>query len=132
MSTIRRSSRSGKFALPSRVPHTGGARPTSGRTYSVKEGHPMAAASQSTKPKPLPLHRQFPHEYDIWAGMKQRCNNEKCREYRYYGERGIRVCRRWSGKGGFKHFIEDMGPQPFRRASVHRIDNDGHYTPGNV
>jgi hypothetical protein len=42
------------------------------------------------------------------------------------------VCRRWTGKNGFRHFLADMGPQPFRRASVHRKDNGGHYAPGNV
>jgi hypothetical protein len=83
-------------------------------------------------PKPLSLPRQYPLEYSIWAGMKQRCTNRKCKEFRYYGQRGIRVCRRWSGKNGFRHFIEDMGPQPFKRASVHRKDNDGNYTPKNV
>jgi hypothetical protein len=25
-----------------------------------------------------------------------------------------------------------VGPQPFKRASVHRADNDGGYAPGNV
>jgi hypothetical protein len=64
--------------------------------------------------------------------MHQRCKNPRCREYPYYGGRGIRVCRRWTGRNGFKHFIEDMGAQPFPRASVHRKDNDGHYTPRNV
>ena len=81
---------------------------------------------------PLPLTRRFPREYSIWADMKKRCTNRKCKEYRYYGQRGIRVCQRWSGKNGFKHFIEDLGPQPFKRASVHRKDNDGNYTPKNV
>jgi len=64
--------------------------------------------------------------------MHQRCRNKKAREYKYYGKRGIRVCRRWSGKNGFKHFIADVGPQPFPRASVHRTDNNGNYTPSNV
>jgi hypothetical protein len=88
-------------------------------------------ASQ-TVTKPLSLPRQYPREYFIWTGMKKRCTNRKCKEYRYYGQRGIRVCQRWSGKNGFKHFIADMGPQPFKRASVHRKDNDGIYSPRNV
>src|SRR4051812_258471 len=50
----------------------------------------------------------------------------------YYGGRGITVCDRWLEANGFAHFRADLGPQPFRRASVNRIDNDGDYTPGNV
>jgi hypothetical protein len=92
----------------------------------------MASASQTTGPKPPPLTRRYRREYAIWAGMHQRCRNPRCNEYRYYGGRGIRACRQWSGKNGFKHFVADVGPQPFPRASVHRKDNDGDYTPGNV
>ena len=92
----------------------------------------MAAASSTPGPKPLPLTRRYRREYAIWAGLRQRCRNRRAREYRYYGGRCIRVCRRWAGKGGFKHFLADLGPQPFKRASVHRVDNDGNYTPRNV
>ena len=92
----------------------------------------MAAPSPTAAARPRSLARRYPHEYAIWAGMKQRCTNPRCREYRYYGGRGIRVCRRWAGAGGFAHFIAHLGPQPFPRASVHRLDNDGHYTPRNV
>ena len=92
----------------------------------------MAAACSTPGPKPPPLTRKYRREYSIWAGMHQRCRNRRCKEYPYYGGRGIRVCRRWTGKNGFKHFLADMGPQPFPRASVHRKDNDGNYTPRNV
>jgi hypothetical protein len=92
----------------------------------------MAAASQTNATKPLSLYRRHPREYSIWVAMHQRCRNRHCKEYPYYGGRGIRVCRRWTGRNGFKHFIADMGPQPFPHASVHRKDNDGNYTPRNV
>src|SRR5688500_15080113 len=92
----------------------------------------MAAANPTTGPKPPPLTRKYRREYSIWSGMRQRCRNRRCKEYRYYGGRGIRVCRRWSGRNGFKHCLADLGPQPFPRASVHRKDNDGDYTPRNV
>ena len=92
----------------------------------------MASANSTAEPKTLPLTRQYRREYSIWAGIHQRCRNPRAREYRYYGGRGISVCRRWSGKNGFKHFLADMSRQPFPRASVHRINNNGHYTPENV
>jgi hypothetical protein len=92
----------------------------------------MAAASQTTGPKQLSFTSKYRREYSIWSGMHQRCRNPRSREYPYYGGRGIRVCRRWTGRNGFKHFLADTGPQAFPRASVHRKNNNGNYTPRNV
>jgi hypothetical protein len=64
--------------------------------------------------------------------MIQRCMNPTCREYPLYGARGIKVCDRWLEALGFVNFLNDLGRQPKRRASIHRIDNDGHYESGNV
>jgi hypothetical protein len=69
----------------------------------------MAATSPTPEPKPLPFTRRDAREYTIWAGMHQRCRNQRAREYRHYGGRGIHVCRRWSGKNGFRHFLADLG-----------------------
>jgi len=73
-----------------------------------------------------------PPEYQCWSGMIQRCLNPRCREFKYYGGRGITVCDRWLEAQGFPNFLADVGPQPFKRASIHRLDNDGDYEPGNV
>jgi len=73
-----------------------------------------------------------PKEYEIWSGLFQRCDNPRCREYPFYGGRGITVCARWRERNGFANFLADVGPQPFPRASLHRLDNDGNYEPGNV
>jgi hypothetical protein len=63
-----------------------------------------------------------PPEYWIWSAMIQRCCNRSCREYAWYGARGITVCGRWREANGFANFHDDVGPQPFRRASLHRVD----------
>lgn len=68
-------------------------------------------------------------EYEIWQQMKNRCYNEKCKEYCWYGGRGIAVCNRW--KNSFISFYKDMGPKPFPKAQIDRIDNDGNYEPNN-
>lgn len=66
-------------------------------------------------------------EYRTWNGMLQRCLNKRVPNYRYYGGRGIRVCRRWRR---FENFLKDMGERP-RGKTIDRIDNDGYYTPSN-
>lgn len=66
-------------------------------------------------------------EYAVWDQMRRRCARPTHPEYPNYGGRGIRVCNRWLR---FENFYADMGPKPVG-ASLDRIDNDGHYEPGN-
>ena len=65
--------------------------------------------------------------YNIWAGMKQRCQNPKYHGYANYGGRGIKVCERWQT---FELFYADMGDPP-RGTSLGRMNNDGNYEPSN-
>lgn len=65
--------------------------------------------------------------YGAWVDMLQRCTNQRNRNYRNYGARGIFVCDRWRS---FVSFLEDMGEAPKGR-SIDRIDVNGNYEPGN-
>lgn len=65
--------------------------------------------------------------YQVWAGMIQRCTNKKSHAYKYYGARGITVCKRWTK---FKCFLEDMGERP-DGMTIERKNNNGDYEPGN-
>jgi len=68
-------------------------------------------------------------EYQIWSQIKQRCNNPSNKFYCNYGNRGITFCSEW--ESSFEQFYKDMGPQPFKGASIDRINNDGNYEPSN-
>lgn len=65
--------------------------------------------------------------YNSWRHMRERCHNEHCRQFRYYGGRGITICARW---GSFENFLADMGERP-EGTSLDRINNDGNYEPNN-
>lgn len=68
--------------------------------------------------------------YRLYHTMIQRCSNPNVEKYADYGGRGIVVCDRWRGEGGFERFLEDMGKRP-PGASIERNDNDGPYSPEN-
>lgn len=70
-------------------------------------------------------------EYGIWMKMVLRCEPERAQREPHYAGRGITVTDRWTGADGFLNFLADMGPRPSPRHSLDRIDNDGHYEPGN-
>lgn len=67
-------------------------------------------------------------EYIVWKGMRQRCNDPNHKNYKDYGGRGIKVCKRWDR---FEVFYKDMGPRPSPKHSIDRENNLGHYTPRN-
>jgi hypothetical protein len=68
-------------------------------------------------------------EYQVWAGMKNRCSDPTSDRWHRYGGRGIRVCDRWWNS--FESFYADMGPRPGPDYQIDREDNDGNYEPGN-
>ncbi len=69
-------------------------------------------------------------EYWVWIHMRQRCNNPKNAHWKYYGGRGIKVCKRWNTS--FRNFLSDMGLKPSPSLTIDRFpNNDGNYEPGN-
>lgn len=67
----------------------------------------------------------------IWLGIIKRCTDPRSCSYPDYGGRGIKLCDRWNGPDGFKHFLSDMGEPPTDQHSIGRKDNDGPYAPTN-
>jgi hypothetical protein len=66
-------------------------------------------------------------EHTAWKGAKARCNQKKSKRFADYGGRGILFLFE-----SFEQFFAELGPRPTPEHSVDRIDNDGHYEPGNV
>jgi hypothetical protein len=66
--------------------------------------------------------------YRVWQGMRTRCSASGRPGFKNYGGRGITVCKRWQD---FQAFREDMGAGWRPGLTIERIDNNGHYEPGN-
>ena len=66
-------------------------------------------------------------EYETYKNAKQRCTNPKVEHYKDYGGRGIKFLFK-----NFEQFFTELGLRPSDKHSVDRINNDGHYEPGNV
>ncbi len=81
---------------------------------NTKHGH----SPKNGKPSPT---------YNSWRGMKKRSLNPNNPNYRYYGGRGIKVCKRWMD---FENFLADLGERPEGK-TLDRIDNNKGYEPGN-
>jgi hypothetical protein len=83
-------------------------------------------------PRPRP-QRALSSERDALRSAVRRCHNPRTNNYQNYGGRGITVCEAWrEPKRGFERFLAHIGPKPTRHHSLDRIDNNGHYEPGNV
>lgn len=66
----------------------------------------------------------------IWYNIKERCYNKKCLAYKYYGGRGITVCREWlNSYEAFREWALTHGYAD--NLSIDRINNDGNYEPSN-
>lgn len=103
--------------------------------YNVSNGHTKSCGC--LKPALCRRARQTHQEarpqsveYRVWAGMKARCSNPKSNNFSRYGGRGIRVCQQWLDS--YDQFLKDVGRRPTPAHSLDRLDNDGHYEPGNV
>lgn len=66
-------------------------------------------------------------EQNTYKEARRRCTNQKNKDYKYYGGRGIE----WRFRS-FKEFIAHLGPRPSPNHSIERKDVNGHYEIGNV
>jgi hypothetical protein len=100
---------------------------------SSPEGKAQAAALGRKSGRLSRTHGLSKHPlYGTWAQMVTRCTNPAYSRFADYGGRGIRVCDEWLDVTAFIAWIDaNLGPRP-AGMTLDRINNHGHYEPGNV
>jgi hypothetical protein len=67
--------------------------------------------------------------YQIWKSMRERCNTPTCRIYKYYGAKGIKICKEWEDFIAFREWAITNGYSD--NLTIDRIDVFGNYEPSN-
>ena len=66
----------------------------------------------------------------IYCGIKRRCYVKACKEYKYYGNRGIKMCEDWlNNPKSFYNWATNNGYKI--GLTIERIDVNGNYEPNN-
>lgn len=107
------------------------------RTYSVNTGHTKSCGCRRyqrgletrVKHGDNPRYGQCSAEYNSWNCMKSRCKYGYACNYKWYGGRGIKVCKRWVHS--YSNFLKDMGRKPSPEYTLDRVNANGNYTPSN-
>jgi len=68
--------------------------------------------------------------YITWLNMRRRCLTPSNPAYRWYGNRGITICKEWLNDfATFRDWAFSNGYTD--NLTIERIDNDGIYSPNN-
>ena len=72
--------------------------------------------------------------FAAWGGIKQRCFNRDSAVWKDYGGRGITLHAPWiEDFAAFSAYVRSyLGDRPSVEHTIDRIENDGHYAPGNL
>lgn len=73
------------------------------------------------------LNKHHPF-YVAWTNMKTRCNNPNSTQYKWYGGRGITICKEWDD---FEVFYNEMFPTWQIGLELDRRDNNSGYCSAN-
>ena len=74
-------------------------------------------------------NESYSRTYKIWQSMRQRCQNFKNSNFKYYGGRGIKVCDAWNDYVNFSNWIKTSNYKD--NLTIERIDVNGNYCPEN-
>ncbi len=68
--------------------------------------------------------------YRKWRSMKNRCGNPNSKDYKWYGGKGVKVCKKWRNDfSKFEKWSFKNGYLP--GLTIDRIDEDKNYKPSN-
>ena len=71
--------------------------------------------------------------YQTWCGIKTRCLNPNCKQYRNYGGRGITIFSEWINDfTAFYNYVSKLPNYGEKGYTLDRIDNNGNYEPNNL
>ena len=79
--------------------------------------------------------KETPRLYTIWHHMIERCEKTYCKEFRWYGARGISVCEEWKNDFvAFRYWALSHGYS--EKLTIDRIDNEmvkpRHHQTGRI
>jgi hypothetical protein len=92
------------------------------RENGVTSGLLSRTHGQSFGPK---NNRKVTREYESYRKARARCLRPGNIQWADYGGRGIRFLF-----ASFEDFFAELGPRP-TGTTIHRVDNNGNYEPGN-
>lgn len=72
--------------------------------------------------------------YGVWLGIRKRCYCENSAEYKWYGGRGIAMCKEWDDYSAFRDWAFSNGydaSAPKYKCTIDRINVNGNYEPKN-
>lgn len=70
--------------------------------------------------------------YRLYLSMKARCYRKSVYAYKWYGEKGIKVCDEWLGENGFMNFYNWAMSNGYEdKLSLERKDVNSNYCPEN-
>ena len=93
------------------------------------DGYCMSCAS-SKKATKHNDSQDFSTPYRVWAGIKQRCYNNKCVSYKYYGAVGVTMCKEWKEDYAvFKKWCLDNGWKVGLQVDKDRLSRNLGVTP---
>lgn len=68
--------------------------------------------------------------YFSWQSMKKRCCNPNCKDFKWYGGKGIKICDEW--RNDYLKFREwSLENGHITGLTIDRVDNTKDYEPSN-
>lgn len=79
-------------------------------------------------------HKMTKHPlFRRWASMLDRCYNQNSKDFKYYGDRGIKVFGDWRNDFlAFYDYVMSLENAMNPGLTIDRIDNNGNYEVGNI